>query len=47
LPGGKYYIKVTVESNIKKLPSVLEHLLFFIPRYEKKITIESKSFTLP
>jgi len=47
LPGGKYYIKVTVQSNIKKLPSVLEHLLFFIPRYEKKITIESKSFTLP
>lgn len=47
LQRGTYYIKVSVESNIKKLPSVLEHLLFFIPRYEKKITKESERFTLP
>lgn len=44
---GKYYIKITVESNIKKLPSVLEHILFFIPTYEKKITKESEYFRLP
>lgn len=44
---GKYYIKITVESNIKKLPSVLEHILFFIPTYEKKITRESEYFRLP
>lgn len=44
---GKYYIKITVESNIKKLPSILEHILFFIPTYEKKITKESESFRLP
>ncbi|GAB5046795.1 DUF4390 domain-containing protein [Thermodesulfovibrio sp. TK110] len=44
---GKYYIKITVESNIKKLPSVLEHILFFIPTYEKKITKESENFRLP
>lgn len=47
LQKGKYYIKVSVESNIKKLPSVLEHLLFFIPKYEKKITKESERFMLP
>lgn len=47
LDRGKYYIKITVESNIKKLPSVLEHILFFIPTYEKKITKESESFRLP
>lgn len=44
---GKYYIKITVESNIKRLPSVLEHILFFIPTYEKKITKESEHFRLP
>lgn len=47
LEEGKYYIKITVESNIKKLPSVLEHILFFIPTYEKKITKESEIFKLP
>ncbi len=44
---GRYYIKVTVESNIKKLPSVLEHILFFIPKYEKRISKESETFRLP
>ncbi len=44
---GKYYIKITVESNIKRLPSMLEHILFFIPTYEKKITKESENFRLP
>ncbi|MDI1472612.1 MAG: DUF4390 domain-containing protein [Thermodesulfovibrio sp.] len=47
LQKGKYYVKVTVESNIKQLPSVLEHILFFIPKYEKKIIKESESFRLP
>jgi len=47
LEKGKYYVKVTVESNIKKLPLVLEHILFFIPRYEKRITKESETFRLP
>lgn len=44
---GKYYIKITAKSNIKKLPSVLEHILFFIPTHEKKITKESEYFRLP
>ncbi|MDW7971871.1 MAG: DUF4390 domain-containing protein [Thermodesulfovibrio sp.] len=47
LQRGKYYIKVTVESNIKKLPSFLEHILFFIPTHEKKITKQSEIFRLP
>lgn len=44
---GKYYIKVTVESNIKKLPLILEHFLFFIPKYEIKKVKESERFNLP
>ncbi|MCX7988901.1 MAG: DUF4390 domain-containing protein [Thermodesulfovibrio sp.] len=44
---GKYYIKVTVESNIKKLPLLFEHFLFFIPKYESKIVKESERFNLP
>lgn len=47
LEQGRYYIKITVESNIKKLPLVFEHILFFIPKYEKKITKESEIFRLP
>jgi hypothetical protein len=45
--SGEYYIKVTVESNIKKLPLLLEHFLFFIPKYETKIVKESERFILP
>ncbi len=44
---GKYYIKVTVESNIKKLPLILEHFLFFIPKYDIKKVKESERFNLP
>lgn len=47
LEKGKYYVKVTVESNIKKLPSIFEHLLFFIPKHEKKISKESEILRLP
>lgn len=47
IESGKYYIKITVESNIKRLPSVLEHILFFIPRYDKKIEKKSEDFKLP
>ncbi len=47
LESGRYYVKITVESNIKKLPSVLEHIIFFVPKYEKKITKESEIFRLP
>ncbi|MCS7215405.1 MAG: DUF4390 domain-containing protein [Thermodesulfovibrio sp.] len=44
---GRYYIKITVESNIKKLPTILEHILFFLPTHERKITKESDHFRLP
>lgn len=47
LEKGKYYIRVTVESNIKKIPTILEHFLFFIPKHEKKIQKESEILRLP
>ncbi|MCS7203500.1 MAG: DUF4390 domain-containing protein [Thermodesulfovibrio sp.] len=47
IEAGKYYIKIVVESNIKKLPAVLEHILFFIPKYDKKIEKKSEVFRLP
>ncbi|MEJ5226557.1 DUF4390 domain-containing protein [Thermodesulfovibrio sp.] len=47
LEKGTYYLKITVESNIKRLPSILENFLFFIPKYEKKISKNSESFKLP
>lgn len=47
LERGKYYVKVTVESNIRKIPTLLEHFLFFIPRHEKKITRESEVIRIP
>lgn len=47
LDRGDYYVKITVESNIRKLPLILEHILFFIPTYEKKITKISEKFSLP
>lgn len=47
LEKGRYYVKISVESNIRKLPLVLEHILFFIPTHERKITKESEIFRLP
>lgn len=47
LERGKYYVKVTVESNIRKIPTILEHFLFFIPKHEKKISKESEVLRLP
>ncbi len=44
---GKYYFRVTVESNIKKLPFILEHLFFFIPTYEIRKEKETEKFYLP
>lgn len=44
---GKYYVRIIVESNIKKLPLILEHFLFFMPKYEIKKVKESERFNLP
>lgn len=47
LERGRYYVRVTVESNIKRIPTILEHFLFFIPKHEKKISKESEILRLP
>jgi hypothetical protein len=44
--SGEYYVKVTVESSIKKLPPVIGYLLFFIPEKEFSISKKSVSFRL-
>ncbi len=44
LEPGEYYIKVTVESIIKKLPPVIGYLLFFVPEKEFSISKDSEIF---
>jgi hypothetical protein len=42
-----YYVKVTVESNLKKLPAVVGYLLFFVPSKEFSISRDSSVFKIP
>lgn len=44
---GKYFVKVTVESNTKKLPPLIGYFLFFIPEKEFSISKNSHSFKIP
>lgn len=44
---GKYFVKVTVESNIKKLPPLLGYFLFFLSENEFSISKNSHKFTIP
>jgi hypothetical protein len=41
-----YYVKVTVESNLRKLPAVVGYLLFFIPSKEFSISRDSSVFKI-
>lgn len=43
---GEYYIKITVESNIRKLPPVIGYFLFFIPEKEFSVSKKSMPFRL-
>ncbi|MCX7793014.1 MAG: DUF4390 domain-containing protein [Thermodesulfovibrionales bacterium] len=43
---GDYYIKVTVESRLRRLPPVVGYLLFFIPEKEFSISRDSAIFRL-
>jgi hypothetical protein len=43
---GDYFIKVTVESKIRKLPPVIGYFLFFIPETEFSISKRSIIFSL-
>lgn len=47
LDPGMYYLKVTAESRIRKLPPLLKYLLFFIPETEFTAVRYSRVFTLP
>jgi hypothetical protein len=47
LDPGTYYLKVTAESRIRKLPPLLKYLLFFIPETEFTAVRYSRVFTLP
>ncbi|HSW65125.1 MAG TPA: DUF4390 domain-containing protein [Dissulfurispiraceae bacterium] len=47
LDPGNYYLKVTAESRIRKLPPLLKYLLFFIPETEFAVWRYSQAFSLP
>lgn len=47
LDPATYYVKVSVESRIRKLPPVIKILLFFIPETEFSVWRYSQTFTLP
>jgi hypothetical protein len=46
LEPGSYYIKVTAESRIRKLPPVIGYLFFFMPDKEFSISKNSQSFQI-
>ncbi len=43
---GEYYVRVTVESRLRRLPPVVGYLLFFIPEKEFSISKDSQLFKL-
>lgn len=46
LEPATYYVKVTVESKIRKLPPVIGYFLIFLPENEFKIEKNSSIFTI-
>ncbi|MCX7913344.1 MAG: DUF4390 domain-containing protein [Thermodesulfovibrionales bacterium] len=46
LEPGKYFIKVTVESNIKRLPPIIGYFLFFLSQSEFSVSKKSHIFTI-
>lgn len=47
LEAGKYFIKVTAESNTKKLPPVVGYFLFFVSDREFSVSRNSHKFQFP
>jgi hypothetical protein len=43
---GDYYVRITVESRLRRLPPVLSYLLFFIPEKEFSISKDSIPFKI-
>lgn len=46
LDPADYFIRITVESRIRKLPPVISYLFFFVPEKEFKKTKDSPSFRI-
>ncbi|MBE0425304.1 MAG: DUF4390 domain-containing protein [Nitrospirae bacterium] len=46
LEPGTYYVRVTVESKIRKLPPVIGYFLIFLPENEFKIKKNSSTFNI-
>ncbi|HSB52186.1 MAG TPA: DUF4390 domain-containing protein [Dissulfurispiraceae bacterium] len=47
LEPGEYFVKVTVEAQLRKLPPVVGQLLFFIPQKEFNVNKTSVPFQVP
>ncbi len=46
LEPGEYFVKITVDSRIRKLPPVIGYLLFFMPEKEFSISKDSQIFQI-
>ncbi|MBI5025947.1 MAG: DUF4390 domain-containing protein [Nitrospirae bacterium] len=46
LEPGKYFVRVTIESRLRKLPPLIGYLLFFIRETEFKVSQDSPSFNI-
>ncbi|NOX21375.1 MAG: DUF4390 domain-containing protein [Nitrospirae bacterium] len=47
LPEGRYFVKVTVESKARNIPSLISELFFFLPVKEFSISTKSRIFNWP
>lgn len=45
LEPSDYFVRVTVESRLRRLPPVIGYLLFFVPEKEFKVTRDSPHFS--
>jgi hypothetical protein len=46
LEPGDYFVKITIDSRIRKLPPVIGYLLFFVPEKEFSISKDSQIFKI-
>lgn len=46
LEPGLYFVKVTIESRIRKLPAIIRSILIFVPEHEFKIFRDSPAFMI-
>jgi len=45
LEPSDYFVRVTVESRLRRLPPVIGYLLFFVPEKEFRVTVDSPHFS--